>query len=241
MTGKMERASEGFNHATIEIGAEEKSRVTTDAIRNTIKLAKLHEQQSGYLAALFESDVANKTHLAIQLPTDNATSCLVDFVISYIDYVPCCIDTVRSIAGDAGINQYAEPFLNLAVDFFLKPPEASLGHTGLSELMDEAYLAHRLIEEMNDQFMVNTSMALVPIDMSLSNLIVHSLIGEPFANELDEAVIFTVEKAMAGETIYNNPKLHDYIALRRLTEGDQPLCRPCLTDQFAINMQFSSH
>ncbi len=212
--------------------------MTTDAIRNTIELAKLHEQQSGYLTALFEHSTANDIHLAIQLPDNNAATCLVDFVISYIEHVPHCIDTVRSITREAGIDQYAEPFLNLAVDFFLKPPEAIRGHTGLNELMDEAYLAHRLIEEMNDQFMVNTSIALVPIDMSMSNLIVHSLIGEPFANELDEAVFYTVEKAITEKFIDDNPKLHEYVALRKNKESDQPLYRPCLTDQFSINLQF---
>ena len=29
------------------------------------------------------------------------------------------------------------------------------------------------------------------MDMAMSNVIIHSLIGEPFANELDEAVLFT--------------------------------------------------
>ncbi|MEH6557677.1 MAG: hypothetical protein V7459_14925 [Oceanicoccus sp.] len=212
--------------------------MTTDAIRNTIELAKLHEQQSGYLTALFEQSTANSIHLAIQLPANNAATCLVDFVISYIEYVPCCIDTVRLISEEAGIDQFAEPFLNLAVDFFLKPPEATRERTGLNELMDEAYLAHRLIEEMNDQFMVNTSIALVPIDMSISNLIVHSLIGEPFANELDEAVHYTAEKAMAGKSIYNSPQLHEYVAVQKRINGGQTPYRPCLTDQFAINLQF---
>lgn len=212
--------------------------MTTDGIRNTIELAKLHEQQSGYLTALFEHSTANEIHLAIQLPANNAATCLVDFVISYIEYVPCCIDTVRSATREAGIGQYAEPFLNLATEFFLKPPEAIREHTGLNELMDEAYLAHRLIEEMNDQFMVNTSIALVPVDMSISNLIIHNLIGEPFANELDEAVHYTVEKAMVRKYIYNNPKLNEYIALQKNKQRDQTPCRPCLTDQFAINLQF---
>ena len=162
--------------------------MTTDAIRDTIALAKLHEQQHGHLAKMLERQVQGNMHIAIQLPEDDAAAALMAFIVSYIDHVPELIDAARTMTEEAKIQEFAEPFLKLAEDFFLKPPEIVADHVGLDELMDEAYLAHRLIEEINDRFMVRTSIPLVPVDMTMANLIVHSLIGEPFANELVRTV-----------------------------------------------------
>ena len=160
--------------------------MTTAAIRDTIELAKLHEKQHGHLAQLFEKQVLENIHMAIQLPEEGAVESLVEFVISYVEHVPNFIDATRAITQAANIHEHAETYLKIAEDYFLKPPEIVKGHVGLDELMDEAYLAHRLMEEVNDRFMIRSSIPLIPMDMTMSNLIVHNLIGEPFANELDD-------------------------------------------------------
>lgn len=214
--------------------------MTTNAIRDTIELAKLHEQQYQHLAKLFDQTVVSNMHFAIRLPEEDATNSLVEFVIAYISQVPECIDAARNIAREAKILDYTEPYLKLAEDFFLKPPEIVAGHIGLDELMDEAYLAHRLIEEVNDRFMVRTSIPLVPIDMTMSNLIVHSLIGEPFSNELDEAVHYTVERSMLRERVYDSPEFKAYVEKHQAdnVEGEQQHW-PCFTDQLSINLDFA--
>jgi hypothetical protein len=214
--------------------------VTTDAIRDTIALARLHEQQHGHLATLFDRHIKNSMHFTIQLPEKNASASLVDFVIAYIEHVPNFIDAARAISHEAKIHEYAEPFLKLAEDYFLKPPEIVAGHIGLDELMDEAYLAHRLIEEINDRFMIHTSIPLVPMDMTMSNLIVHSIIGEPFANELDEAVNYTAEKTMMKKHVYEKPEFIAYVARHKNNDWHKEQKHwPCLTDQLSINLQFS--
>ena len=214
--------------------------MTTDAIRDTIALAKLYEQQHGHLAELFDRHVRDHIHFTIQLPEQNATASLVDFVIAYIEHVPNFIDAARAITSEAKIEEYAEPFLKLAEDYFLKPPEIVSDHIGLDELMDEAYLAHRLIEEVNDRFMIRTSIPLVPMDMTMSNLIVHSIIGEPFANELDEAVHYTAERTMMKEHVYEKPEFIAYVAQHKNNDwGREQQHWPCLTDQLSINLQFA--
>lgn len=215
--------------------------VTTAAIRDTISLAKIHEQKHRYLAKLLEQYVHKHTvHLAIQLPEDNPVGSLVDFIIAYIEHVPSFIDAARSITQKAKIQEYAEPYLKLAEAFFLKPPEIVAGHIGLEELMDEAYLAHRLMEEVNDRFMVRSSIPLVPMDMTISNLIVHSLIGEPYSNELDEAVHFTVERAMMKEHVYESDEFKAYVDTHRNNSWKEVLEHwPCLTDELSINLQLA--
>lgn len=214
--------------------------MSTNAIRDTIELAKLHEQQYRHLAKLFDQTVINNMHFAIRLPEGDATSSLVTFVIAYISQVPVCIDTARTIAREAKILDYTGPYLRLAEEFFLKPPEIVAGHIGLEELMDEAYLAHRLLEEVNDRFMARTSVPLIPVDMTMANLIVHSLIGEPFSNELDEAVSYMVERNILRESVYDSAEFKAFVEKHRAdnTEGEQPDW-PCLTDQLSINLDFA--
>lgn len=215
--------------------------MATNAIRDTIALAKLHENQHGHLASLLAQQVQHNIHIAIQLPEQDTTESLLDFVIAYIDHVPDFIDAARAIVQEANIQDFAEPFLKLAEDYFLKPPEIVSGHIGLDELMDEAYLAHRLIEEVNDRFMVHTSIPLVPMDMTMSNLIIHSLIGEPFANELDEAVHYTVERAMMKQHVYNTPAFKAYIEQHKNNDWRREEEHwPCLTDKLSINLQFAA-
>lgn len=219
--------------------AQEKM-LSTAAIRSTIEMAKQHEQERGYLAEMFERDVVGKAHVAIKLPEEDATASLMEFVIAYVEHVPDFLDATREITKAAQIQEHAEPFLQLAEDYFLKPPEILSGHIGLHELMDEAYLAHRLMEEVNDHYMVRTSIPLIPLDMTMSNLIVHSLIGEPFANELDNAVHYTVERTMMKRHVYDSEKFKAYVALHKNNQWDKEQQHwPCLTDQLSINLQFA--
>ena len=54
--------------------------------------------------------------------------------------------------------------------------------------MYQAYLAHRLLEELNDALNAIYNCPVIPVDMTRSNLIVHHIIGEPFANQIDGAI-----------------------------------------------------
>ena len=213
--------------------------MTTEAIRDTITLAKRQEQQHQHLAQLLESRTEQTLHFAIQLPEENPQAALLDFVISYIDHVPDLIDQARDTAVAVNIQSVTEPFLALAEEFFLKPPEIVTDHVGLHELMDEAYLAHRLIEEINDRFMAQSSTPLVPVDMSIANLIIHSLIGEPFANELDEAVNYTVGRAQIGRHVFQTAAFKNFLATRQPLEKAAE--RPCLADQLCINLRLPGY
>ena len=210
----------------------------TAVIRDTIKLAKLEEQQHGHLAKLLERQLQSNMHFAIQLPEDNALQALSEFVIAYIENVPDFIDAARTITKEANIQEYSERFLKVAEDYFIKPPEIINGHIGLHELMDEAYLAHRLMEEVNDRYMVRSSIPLIPMDMTMSNLIVHNLIGEPFANELDEAVNYTVMKSMPHESAYDTPEFRRYVEKHKNDHWEKESKHwPCLTDRLSIHLQ----
>ena len=182
-------------------------------IRQAIIAAKQHEQSTAQLAGMLKARV-DGLHHAIQLPAENIVPVLLNFVIRYIDHVPEFVDAVDAITERAGLSEHIEPVMMIAREFFAQPPELLAGHEGMDALMDESYLAHRLIEEVNDRFMANTGSHLIPMDMTRSNLIIHHLIGEPFANQLDQAVHLIVNHLEYYEDVFTGESL-----LQRLNQA----------------------
>ncbi len=212
--------------------------MTIAAIRNTIRLAIDHEQDTGHLATLFEEQF-ERIHMAIQLPDNDSVKELVEFVVAYIEQVPDFLEAAIDITRGARLDRQAQPIFKLAEDYFLKPPEIVRDHVGLDELMDEAYLAHRLMEEVNDRFMALVGVPLVPMDMTLSNLVVHNLIGEPFANELDKAVEAAVDRLMIKQFCGSDP-FQAYLKARQQDHGQPALDSwPCLMEKLPINLQLA--
>lgn len=205
-------------------------------IRQAIATAKAHERSTGQLANLMQLRV-NRLHQAIQLPPQNIVPALLNFIFHYIDQVPEFIDAVDTIANECNIADYTEPVMRVAKEFFIQPPELLDGHNGLNALMDESYLAHRLIEEVNDRFMSRYNMPLVPMDMTRSNLIIHHLIGEPFANQLDHAVHLIADNLQGRELVF----VPDACREDRSNRWTSDLQRwPCLVDNLSVNLLFNS-
>jgi len=203
--------------------------VNLAAIRATIELAKRNEAETAQLQRALALQIP-LLHSAIKLPAQQPVAALLAFVTTYIDQVPNCLEAALAISGAARIDTHVKPLLQLAGDYFRRPEE--LVDVGLDELMYEAYLAHRLMEEVNDYYRASVGMPLVPVDLTVANLIGHHLIGEPFANELDEAVLFSVE-----QLVHRQPRA-DAPALQH--SGNYPDDRwPCLTRHLNVDLQLS--
>ncbi len=201
-------------------------------IRQAIATAKAHEHTSGQLAHLLKTRT-NSLHHSIQLPPQNIVPALLNFIIHYIGQVPEFIDAVDAIANECDLTDYTEPVMSIAKEFFIRPPHLTDGHEGLNALMDESYLAHRLIEEVNDRFMSCYNTPLVPIDMTRSNLIIHHLIGEPFANRLDQAVRLITDNLQNYDLVF----VPDACKKDRSARWASDLQRwPCLVDNLSINL-----
>lgn len=207
----------------------------TSALRAKIQQALAQEASTGQLARQLEHQLS-ELHPSIQLPCSNARAVLQRFVSAYIEQVPDVLDAANSVAREAGIEDHIKPVLKVAELFFLTPPQVMEGHQGLDALLDEAYLAHRLVEEVNDRYITHLGQPLIPLDTTTANVIAHQLIGEPFANQLDEAV----QHALAGmldEQIFQQPSVLEYRT--RLT-NPQTLAAwkswPCLSRQLGVEL-----
>ncbi|MDZ7925525.1 MAG: hypothetical protein U5M23_16085 [Marinagarivorans sp.] len=208
-------------------------------IRRLIENAKQHELASPQLNRLLQAR-AQHLHEAIKLPPAEAEQLLAQFVIRYIAQVPEFIEAISEITQEAGIFDGILPLLNIASDYFLTPPDIIGDHSQLEALLDEAYLAHRLLEEVNDRFIGYCGIPLAPMDMTRANVIAHELIGEPYANELDQAVLFSAE-LLLNKYRFAGESFKHYIALHKSRGWSQELTRwPCLTEDLAIVLDFSN-
>ncbi|RMW13338.1 hypothetical protein ALO99_200183 [Pseudomonas coronafaciens pv. porri] len=67
-------------------------------------------------------------------------------------------------------------------------------------MLDGAYRAYRLAEEVNDLYIKHFGQPLIPSNTTVASVIAHQLIGEQFANELDEAVHHAVDQLLDDES-----------------------------------------
>lgn len=210
-----------------------------DRIEALIQKAKKRDLETGQLNRILEQR-ARHLHGAIKLPRKQAVPALRDFVVRYIEHVPAFILAIDDITREAGIDDRVEPLLNIACDYFLSPPDLVSSHSQLVAMLDESYLAHRLLEEVNDRFIGHCGIPLAPMDLTRANVIAHELIGEPFANELDQAVLFSAE-LLLNEYPFEGENFQRYVAQHRDRGWSEELRRwPCLAADLAIDLRFSS-
>ncbi|XQE67101.1 hypothetical protein ACOAPY_00475 [Pseudomonas sp. P3C3] len=209
--------------------------MNTPALRQQIQLALVQEASSGALARQLMNQL-DQLHPTIQLPAGDAHGVLARFVTAYVEQVPDVLDAANAVAREAGIEAQVKPVLKLAEQFFLSPPSLLEGHQGLDALLDEAYLAHRLVEEVNDRYITHLGQPLIPLDTTVANVIAHQLIGEPFANQLDEAVHHAVDELL-GEQVFQQDSVQEYRA--RLSNPQTVAAWqnwPCLSRQLGVEL-----
>lgn len=178
-------------------------------------------------------------HSSILLPETQDVDPLVDFVERYISHVPDFAEAIQQIIQEAKIESEVQPILTVVANYFVAPPDLVKANSGLLALLDEAYLAHRLLEEINDRFMAQTGIPLTPMDNTMANLIAHELIGEPFANLLDQAVLFSAE-LLLSENKMDSESIRQYIQQHKHRGWSDEIKRwPCLADKLSIRFQFN--
>lgn len=205
------------------------------ALRELIHRAHQHEAGSGQLARQLQAQL-DRLHPSIRLPADDSLGVLNRFVAAYIEQVPEVLEAANQVAREAGIEAQVKPVLKIAEQFFLQPPTLVAAHEGLDGLLDEAYLAHRLVEEVNDRYASHLGLPLIPLDTTTANLVAHQLIGEPFANQLDEAVHHAVE-AMLDEDSFAQDSVLAYRERLSAPQTEAAWQRwPCLSRQLGVEL-----
>ena len=209
--------------------------MNTAALREQISRAHQHETETGQLGCQLEKQLPH-LHSAISLADGDSTQVMTRFVTAYIELVPELLEAANDVAREAGIESQIKPVLKIAEHFFLQPPAILAGHEGLDGLLDEAYLAHRLVEEVNDLYIKHFGQPLIPADTTVANVIAHRLIGEKFANQLDEAVHHAVDE-MLNEDSFALESVEAYREQLKSPQTEAAWKRwPCLSRQLGVEL-----
>ena len=206
------------------------------ALREQITRAHQQEAETSQLKAQLAQQLPH-LHPLIQLPEQDAQGVLNRFVAAYIDQVPELLEAANEVAREAGIESQIKPVLKIAEAYFIAPPAIVGGHAGLGCLLDEAYLAHRLVEEVNDLYIKHFQQPLIPLDTTVANLIAHQLIGEEFANQLDEVVHHSLDNMLDDASF----ALESVEAYREQLSSPQTGAAwkrwPCLSRQLGVGLE----
>lgn len=170
------------------------------SIRNTIDAAIRAERTTPRLRRSLERQLP-RLRQRLDLPLRNPVDALLAFITGYVESVPSCLNLVRAVSKQLGFYDYAAPFLHMAEDFFLQPPDG-LPEEGLEALLDESFLAHRLLEEINDHHIRHLQRPLLPVDMTEANIIVYHLLGEPLASRLEQLVQYAASQHLHREHLW---------------------------------------
>jgi hypothetical protein len=198
----------------------------------------LSAHTSEFVAAYFNERAANLHH-SISLREDDGTAALASFIKHYVELAPDFITSFEDFLCSAEIIGEIDQQVKTAREFLDVPLEIISIEERLEANMYQAYLAHRVLEELNDVLKINYNCPIIPIDMTRSNLIVHHIIGEPFANQIDSAIQLLNKKLISA--IARDASLERKISSYLATLGNNPVTRyPCLTESSSIRLLFTT-
>lgn len=210
--------------------------MNTQTLQQLIQTAVTSEQETKHLHDLLAQRLETVERI-VELPQVEALERLYDFVLRYIQQVPQMLEDLHHGAIEAGLLQYISPILDVVEGLYMAPQKQLDGKTGLVALMSRAFLAHRLFEEVNDTYIMRVGQPMIPFDMTMSNVIVHSLIGEPFANELDQVVIVAAKGIFGGNKVYE--KNDQFLAFMSKKENNNLVTIaqnwPCMSTEMGLD------
>ena len=201
-------------------------------------MAPLSAQSSDFLVAYLNERVQH-LHASIRLREGDGTTALASFIERYVELVPDLITAFEDFLSDAGVRGAIAQQIVTAKEFLDVPEGIMSAEESLEANMYQAYLAHRLLEELNDVLSASYNCPVIPVNMTRSNLIVHHIIGEPFANQIDGAIQLLNDKLLASiaKDKALSVKLFEYSSAL----GKDPAERfPCLTESSNIRLLFKS-
>ncbi len=171
-------------------------------IKETIATALQSERRTPLFARKLEQQLPALGDKLV-LPREQPVAALMAFVSEYVESIPGCISLVTAVSKRLGFYDYVAPFLNMAEDFFLHPPGELAEEGGLEALLDEAFLAHRLLEEVNDHHIRHLQRPLLPVDMTEANIIVYHLLGDEVAGRLEQLVQYAAQQLLTREYVWD--------------------------------------
>ena len=140
---------------------------------------------------------------------------MAQFIEIYIRHCPALIFAILEGAKKNGQSQNVIPFLEIVWQYFSLESDVIEDKLGFYGLMDDAYLAHSLLEAFSEQHRKKTGKGLLRVDMKTANTFIRLLIREPRSTFLDSIVSKTMENPKIDAIL---EKCMDTVDLSELTD-----------------------
>lgn len=189
--------------------------MNTQTIRKMITQGMEHEENTDSLADILKQ-VAS---MYGQQPSDQQLRDTVHFIRTYVEHVPALLEHVSALAKQANLTSDVEPMLAAIEQYFLQSIDIIPDHAGLVGLMDDAYLAHCLMQAMSDRYQTRMDTALLPLNMTAANQAIRVVIGEPHASILDASVT----NVLQGPALQNALQQLMMLRMRMPTNAPDPI------------------
>lgn len=132
---------------------------------------------------------------------------LARFCLAYIRLVPEQSDLLLAAGRTLNVAAIVEPYIQLATRYIDSACEELASSAPKDDvevfliLLQGAYIFGRMQEELDDKIETFVGVPLDHINMMEANLIVHELLGDNFANRLDNVVTSLVQQSKVTKTI----------------------------------------
>jgi uncharacterized membrane protein YkvA (DUF1232 family) len=170
-----------------------------EQIRQMIADAVREDARTGRLASvLVQMARGNGRTVA---PEDVANE--VEFIRNYVEGVPGWLETLDAEATKAGMAPAVAPVLQAALQYFLEGCDFIPDHLGLIGLVDDAYLALRMVEVANEHAAKQVGRKLVDVELGAVNSVIRTLIGDQMAGQLEAMVAGASEQTWFKNLLTN--------------------------------------
>ena len=113
-----------------------------------------------------------------------------------IDWIPHIIEQISVAGHQAGISHLLAPILQQISDYFLAQEDLIPDHQGTLGLLDDAYLAHAYLYQLNTAYQANTGFPLLALNPSATLEVLRVVLGPQITNQLDQVVMQGVGQAI---------------------------------------------
>ena len=115
---------------------------------------------------------------------------------SAIDAIPAILEQMSAAGQQAGIGHLLAPILQQVTGYFLAGEDLIPDREGSLGLLDDAYLAHLYLQEINRAYQASTGQLLLPIDCNGTIQVLRAVLGQEITAQLDQVVIQGVNQAI---------------------------------------------
>lgn len=114
-----------------------------------------------------------------------------------IDAIPAILEQLAANARQAGIAHLVGPLVQQVAQYFLSEQDLIPDRAGTLGLLDDAYLAHAFLHQVNVAYASSTGRALLPFDAAPTIQVLRAVLGPQVSLQLDQWVTQGVGQAVA--------------------------------------------